>query len=80
MPDEGATADGLFLYEEYTGSSEQGLGLGISLGCWIDVYGYTTEVEYEGEQITELWWDSIGLFVHDRDLDGLADMVSLFGM
>jgi prepilin-type processing-associated H-X9-DG protein len=81
VPDETAQALGIFLDDPYDGASENGLGLGVSLACWIDVYGYTDEVEYQDDDwITELWWASIGLFVHDVDGDGVTDTVSLFGM
>ena len=84
LPDTGAPAAGIYLYPDYDGSTEEGLGLGISMACWLDTYGYTDEVEYETDDagdryISELWWPSIGLFVDDRDLDGLADRISLFG-
>lgn len=84
LPDTGATASGIYLYPGYDGTTEEGLGVGVSLACWVDTYGYTDEVEYaiddDGESyISELFWTSVGLFVDDNNFDGVADRVSLFG-
>ncbi len=88
VPDDGAGAAGVFLDSGYAGASADGLGVDISLQCWIDVYGYTDLVEYEtvGEEqfIAELQWGDLGLIVDaqadgDGEGDGLVDGIALFG-
>lgn len=81
-PDEGALGSGIFLDPPFDGTTEDGLGLGVSMRCWVERYGYTDEVEYQddGAWITELYWTPEGLFVHDEDGDGYVDEVSLFGI
>lgn len=90
VPDTGATAAGIHLAPPYDGTTEDGLGVGVSMRCWLDVYGWTDEVEYltidGAASITELWWPDRGLFVDDfspaegEAPDGYADALSLFGI
>ncbi|MDP2308345.1 MAG: hypothetical protein Q8P18_20165 [Pseudomonadota bacterium] len=87
VPDAGATTHGIFLEEPWDGTSEDGLGLGVSLGCFLEVYGVPDTVEYEEidgvRQLSQLRWTGLGLFVEDDleadGLDGFTDELDLFG-
>lgn len=88
VPDAGALTHGIFVEAAWDGTSEDGLGLGVSMGCFLETYGVPDSVEYEEidgvRHLSQLLWTGLGLYVkEDLDdeglLDGIVDELSLFG-
>lgn len=88
VPDEGALANGIYVEAPWDGTNEDGLGLGVSLGCFLEVYGVPDSTEYEEidgvRQLSQLRWTGLGLYVEDELddqglLDGITDDLDLFG-
>jgi hypothetical protein len=77
QPDVDDVAIGLYLEESWSGSDESGLGLGISMRCYLDVLGEPEEIEYyvDGENIwiDQLYYQSLSAFVSDQSWEGAAD-------
>ena len=83
QPDGSEQNEGLHLYEEWSGTDENGLGMGISLACYVEVFGDTDadEVEVDDQgQVTSIDWPDRSLYVSDLDTDGYVDLVSIFGV
>lgn len=87
IPDAGDEAFGLYLYEPYAGSSAGGLGVGVSLRCFLEDFIAINDIEtneVDGEiQIVEVFFDNPSMFVHDDyvlgEYDGLVSWISLYG-
>jgi len=88
VPDVDAPAQGVYLDPGFDGATEDGLGLDVSLACWIVVYGYTDLATYttvdEVQYISQLQWGDLGLIIHsDPDGEaapsGFTTDVALFG-
>lgn len=75
----------------FGGASEEGLGLGISPGCFVEAFGAPNTVTlYEGEdgkpQLSYGYWESVGVVARDYlggpqpyQPDGRIDQISLYG-
>jgi hypothetical protein len=72
----------------YDGADEDGLGIGISVACWVDLLGEPDRIEFAEDgsdwKIDNLWWES-GITVWDyvdesdgEGGDGLVDWVYLY--
>jgi hypothetical protein len=93
VPDAGDEAFGLYVYDDYRGSSAGGLGIGVSLRCFLEdfIAIYDTETkEIDGDvQIVEVHFDNPSMIVDDAWLiyvddpdstyDGYVSRISLFG-
>ncbi|MBT3223770.1 MAG: hypothetical protein HN348_32275 [Proteobacteria bacterium] len=91
LPDSNSTASGLYVESPYSGSDKDGLAIGISIACFMEVLGYTDRIETletdDGLFVSELYYPDMGLFVYDRDwdiedgpeVDGIVDAISLYG-
>ena len=87
IPDAGDEAFGLYLYEPYAGSSAGGLGVGVSLRCFLEDFIAINDIEtneVDGEtQIVEVFFDNPSMFIHDDyvlgEYDGLVSWISLYG-
>ena len=84
VPDDGALSAGVFLNGGWSGASSDGLALGISMRCWLEVWSNRI-LDYETTDgvISEVHFDNPSVIVSDSELleepDGFADRVSLFG-
>ncbi|MFT4627082.1 MAG: hypothetical protein ACI8PZ_005763, partial [Myxococcota bacterium] len=84
IPDPGATAAGVFLNDGWSGANADGLALGISLRCYLEVWtGRVLDFETTDGVISEVHFDNPSVIITDADIleapDGLVDRVSLFG-
>lgn len=83
MPDGNESNEGLHLQDGWDGADEHGLGLDISLGCFVEVYGDTEEDDIDkldDGSVYGITWPERGLYVHDVSLDGYVDLISIFGV
>ena len=92
LPDTGARGWPLYVDLPWEGGTTEGLGLGASMSCFVDLLGPPDSASIdagpeEGYLITYLYYGSIGLSVHDdfynKDgsygSDGLVDGLSIYG-
>jgi len=78
---------GLHVDEGYTGSSASGLGMGVSLRCYLEDFIAINEVitnDVDGvDQIVTVWFDNPSMFVDDAVLfdgyDGYVSDLSVYG-
>lgn len=86
VPDAEDTALGIYIHDEYDGSDADGLGIGVSLRCFLDVYPDPDDIDYEVDDrgyytVQSLDYDDLGVIVQSSifDPDGRVDHLSLFG-
>jgi len=70
VPDEGPTMQGLHLSASWDGSDPNGLAMGLSLRCFIDLLGMPDQVNHTlydnvTRQVSGLYWDALGFEVED---------------
>jgi hypothetical protein len=74
----------------YRGATEEGLGIGIPVSCWVDVLGAPTYAEFVDVvgrlEVRQLVWDPYGVEIEDEQEpggvelpDGEVDELTLFG-
>ncbi len=89
VPDPGQTAFAVFVQDPFPGGTPEGLGVGATLRCFIEVLGDPETVDVQsqggGYVVTRLEWQSKGVSVSDDyfagyvDADGHADSIMMFG-
>ncbi|NOY24653.1 MAG: hypothetical protein GXP62_02165 [Oligoflexia bacterium] len=82
-PDSNEINQGLHLSLGWDGSDQQGLGIAISLSCFIDVYGNTDSDSidtWDDGSVYGVSWIDRGIFIDDLDGDGYVDLLSIFGV
>jgi len=79
-------AFGLHIDEGYAGSSLSGLGMGVSLRCFLEDFVAINDIETNqvdgNQQIVEVFFDNPSMFVHDdyfSDFDGHVTYLSIYG-
>ena len=80
-------AFGIYVEDGYGGSSASGLGVGVSLRCFLEDFIAINDVELnlvgDTEQIVQVFFDNPSLFVYDvfvfGEFDGYVSRVSMYG-
>ena len=90
LPDREDRNDGLYVYTPYPGSTEDGLGVGASMSCFVEDLGYPDSAQFqssdEGFLPNVFYWEQLGLYVYDEYVgntaygqDGTVDYLFLQG-
>jgi hypothetical protein len=91
VPDEHSTIYSVSIGSPYDGGTPDGLGIGATLGCYVDVLGAPDSVEFDlgGKDwtISYAYWSTYGVAVSDYyddrgnyEADGYVDSMSIAGM
>lgn len=83
-PDGGAIPEWMSLHDRASGTSTEGLRVGISFACFVQVLGPPTDVDTENDVVTSMRFDDHAVWVSDYtgdqsflDPDGYVDTIAI---